>query len=38
VDIIQEGPHGTGMSVADVARMTRIAGGDVTTLERGVRH
>ena len=36
-DIIKKARIGQAWSVADVARMTGLPGGDITALERGVR-
>ena len=36
-DIIKKARIGQAWSVADVARMTGLSGGDITALERGVR-
>ena len=36
-DIIKKARIGQAWSVADVARMTGLSVGDITTLERGVR-
>ena len=37
VDIVKKARTGQGLSIGDVARMTGLAGGDITALERGVR-